>query len=178
MKTKTDIDNGKYTIVHDNGTCLQVLRYGEPWATELTGHKFTLSVAQEVDTLRADKVNLCAAVDKLLADHAKVAAEKQNLCALLGKELANVIFLGAEVAEYKLQVKNLEEMVRLLTAKPASRVERIPSPEALAAKTRVVMRNTYARKQERTCPHCGRELDEDQPTVCDSDDCPRHDTKL
>lgn len=27
---------------------------------------------------------------------------------------------------------------------------------------------------ERECPYCYRTLDDDQPEVCDSDDCPRH----
>lgn len=52
--TKIDIDGGKYSIIHDNGRGLHVLRYGEVWKDEreCAGDKFLFCCAQEIEDLR------------------------------------------------------------------------------------------------------------------------------
>lgn len=94
MKTQTDIDHGKYSIVHYDGRDLCLLRNGEFWLSSQTSPTFPakmlLAASAEIETLRADKSGLCTATDAILADKAK-------LTEYLGKELANVITLKAEI---------------------------------------------------------------------------------
>ena len=47
------IEDGKYTITGIETGRLEALRYGEPWR-DLVGDKFVLSLAQEIQTLRAE----------------------------------------------------------------------------------------------------------------------------
>lgn len=47
------IEDGKYTIKGIETGRLEALRYGEPWR-DLVGDKFVLSLAQEIQTLRAE----------------------------------------------------------------------------------------------------------------------------
>lgn len=54
MSTSIELAGGKYTVVHENGMNLRVLRYGEPWR-DCGGDALILTLAQEVVTLR-DKV--------------------------------------------------------------------------------------------------------------------------
>jgi hypothetical protein len=47
------IEDGKYTITGIETGRLKALRYGEPWS-DLVGDKFILSMAQEIQQLRAE----------------------------------------------------------------------------------------------------------------------------
>lgn len=49
--TTIELDNGKYTVVHEAGVNLHALRYGEPWR-DLTGDGLVLAMAQEIESLR------------------------------------------------------------------------------------------------------------------------------
>lgn len=49
--TRIDIDNGKYSILHENGSNLRALRNGEPWQ-DLQGSGLVLAMAQEIEELR------------------------------------------------------------------------------------------------------------------------------
>lgn len=51
MTTRIDLEGGKYSVIHDSGTNLHVLRYGEPWR-DCNGDGFILALAHEVETLR------------------------------------------------------------------------------------------------------------------------------
>lgn len=52
MTTRIDLDDGKYTVLHDNGRDFRALRHGEPWR-ELTGDKLVFAMACEIERLRA-----------------------------------------------------------------------------------------------------------------------------
>lgn len=49
--TRIDLEGGKYSVIHDSGTNLHVLRYGEPWR-DCNGDGFILALAHEIETLR------------------------------------------------------------------------------------------------------------------------------
>jgi hypothetical protein len=48
-----DFADGKYTVINDNGK-LTALRYGEPWARDLTGDNLIYSMLVEVDRLKQE----------------------------------------------------------------------------------------------------------------------------
>lgn len=48
-ETRIDLDSGKYTVIHHNGTNFRALRYGEDWR-DLTGDGLVLAMAQEIET--------------------------------------------------------------------------------------------------------------------------------
>jgi hypothetical protein len=50
-ETRIVLDDGKYTVIHDNGTNFRALRYNEEWR-DLTGDGLVLAMAQEIETLR------------------------------------------------------------------------------------------------------------------------------
>jgi hypothetical protein len=50
--TRIDLENGKYTVLHDNGAGLHALRYGEPWR-DMVGDGLVLAMAQEIEELQA-----------------------------------------------------------------------------------------------------------------------------
>ena len=50
--TKIVLEDGKYTVLHENGTNLRALRHGEPWR-ELTGDGLVLAMAQRIEELEA-----------------------------------------------------------------------------------------------------------------------------
>ena len=50
MEIRIDLDDGKYTYLLDEQG-QRVLRYGEPWR-DITGDKFILLMAMEIDELR------------------------------------------------------------------------------------------------------------------------------
>ena len=54
MKTEAKIDDGKYTIVHENGTRLHVLRNGEAWLElcAIPQPKLMIAIADEIESLR------------------------------------------------------------------------------------------------------------------------------
>lgn len=47
--TKIELENGKYTILHDNGNNLRALRYGEEWRS-LTGDGMVLAMAHKIES--------------------------------------------------------------------------------------------------------------------------------
>ena len=49
--TRIELDDGKYTVVHDSGAGLHALRYGEHWR-DMTGDGLVLAMAQEIEDLR------------------------------------------------------------------------------------------------------------------------------
>jgi hypothetical protein len=55
MQTTIDIADGKYTVVHEHGTNLHILRYGTPWRErEVSGDGLILALAQEIEQLRSN----------------------------------------------------------------------------------------------------------------------------
>lgn len=48
--TKIVLENGKYTVLHENGVNLRALRHGEAWR-ELTGDGLVLAMAQRIEEL-------------------------------------------------------------------------------------------------------------------------------
>lgn len=64
--TRIDLEDGKYSVVHDNGRDLRALRNGEPWR-DLVGDKLIFAMTCEIEQLRArlDEVHswiVCAAI--------------------------------------------------------------------------------------------------------------------
>jgi hypothetical protein len=49
---RIDLEDGEYSVVHDNGSSLHALRYGEPWRDDLVGDGLVLAMAQEIERLR------------------------------------------------------------------------------------------------------------------------------
>lgn len=49
-ETSIVLNNGKYTVVHNNGANLRALRHGEEWRS-LVGDGLVLSMAQEIESL-------------------------------------------------------------------------------------------------------------------------------
>lgn len=47
METRIDLENGKYTVIHNNGADFRALRYGESWRS-LTGDGLVLAMAQKI----------------------------------------------------------------------------------------------------------------------------------
>lgn len=50
-ETVINLENGKYTVIHKNGTEFRALRYGKEWR-DLTGDGLVLAMAQEISDLR------------------------------------------------------------------------------------------------------------------------------
>ena len=48
---RIDLEGGKYSVIHNNGTELLALRYGEPWRN-CCGDGLILALVQEIETLR------------------------------------------------------------------------------------------------------------------------------
>lgn len=48
--TKIELENGKYTVIHDNGCNFHALRYGEQWR-DLTGDGLVLAMTQRIEDL-------------------------------------------------------------------------------------------------------------------------------
>lgn len=49
--TKIVLEDGKYTVLHENGTNLRALRHGQPWR-ELVGDSLVLAMAQRIEELQ------------------------------------------------------------------------------------------------------------------------------
>lgn len=71
-ESRIELDGGKYTVVHTNGTELRALRHGEPWR-DMVGDGLVLAMAQEIEQLRLVQVdrgikaaNLQLLVEKVL----------------------------------------------------------------------------------------------------------------
>ena len=57
MTTRIEIDNGTYTVVHNHGTNLHVLRHGMPWR-DMDGDGLVRAMAQEIEALREQVATL------------------------------------------------------------------------------------------------------------------------
>lgn len=49
---RINLENGKYSLVHDNGFGFHALRHGQPWR-KLEGDGLLLAAAYEIEELRA-----------------------------------------------------------------------------------------------------------------------------
>jgi hypothetical protein len=52
-ETRIDLENGKYTVIHENGSNLRALRYGEEWRS-LTGDGLVLAMAHQITEALVD----------------------------------------------------------------------------------------------------------------------------
>lgn len=64
--TRIELENGKYTVCHDDGANFHAKRYGEPWR-RLEGDGLVLAMAHEIERLRGvvDEVHswaVCGAI--------------------------------------------------------------------------------------------------------------------
>lgn len=48
MEHSITVADGKYTVIHDDGTNFRALRYGEPWR-DLTGDGLILALVQRIE---------------------------------------------------------------------------------------------------------------------------------
>lgn len=65
MKTVIVLENGKYTIVNEDGI-LEVLRYDMPWRKDdLVGDGLVLSMVQEIETLMHQRDVLIDAIENM-----------------------------------------------------------------------------------------------------------------
>jgi len=64
MNTSRSFDNGKYTVINNNGL-LSALRYGEPWR-ELTGDNLVAAMLHEVDRWHEVNTELLEALQAAL----------------------------------------------------------------------------------------------------------------
>lgn len=53
--TVIELEDGKYTIIHDNGNNFRALRYGEEWCS-LVGDGLILAMAHQIEDLQ-EQVN-------------------------------------------------------------------------------------------------------------------------
>lgn len=67
MQTRIELQNGKYTLIHDDGANLRALRYQDPWR-EMPGDGFVLALAQEIESLREQVKLLEAGPDAHLTE--------------------------------------------------------------------------------------------------------------
>lgn len=56
-KTQINLCDGKYTVIHSNGTDFHALRHGDRWR-ELTGDGFVLALVQEIESLQEEVASL------------------------------------------------------------------------------------------------------------------------
>lgn len=52
MTRRVSVENGKYTMVENLGYKIDILRYGEPWITDITGSKALGTMMSELDAAR------------------------------------------------------------------------------------------------------------------------------
>lgn len=82
--TRIELENGKYTVCHDNGRNFHALRNGETWRS-LTGDGLVLAMAYEIERLRGivDEVHSWA-VCGAIADAADMAQNLPHICEITG----------------------------------------------------------------------------------------------
>lgn len=61
--TRIDLDDGKYSVLHENGAGLRAYRYGEPWR-ELAGDNLVFAMANKIE--EAEKKALTPAEQSFL----------------------------------------------------------------------------------------------------------------
>lgn len=85
MKTEIQVNNGKYTVVIDEGN-LSALRYGEPWQ-DLCGNNLVYWLAVELQEAR-EKLNIATEALKVYADSGNCKNGYSGLAARVLKEIA------------------------------------------------------------------------------------------
>ena len=68
MSEKMDFNDGKYTVINDNGK-LTALRYGEPWDRNLTGDNLVYWMLTDSLRLKAQRDLLLEALKLALSSH-------------------------------------------------------------------------------------------------------------
>jgi hypothetical protein len=103
QESRTDIEGGKYTIVHTNGVGLHILRHGEDWLQEheVHGGKMFIAIASELDALRAIPAQLVEASMPV----------KQEPFALKFPQALRKMWSGGEVQNWLNQLPPLYEKV-------------------------------------------------------------------
>lgn len=64
MSTRIQLEDGKYTVIHDNGANFHALRYNKPWR-DLTGDGLVLAMAQKIEDLLAELDSLKLALNMI-----------------------------------------------------------------------------------------------------------------
>lgn len=91
--TRINVADGKYTITHERGVNLRVLRYGDSWR-DAVGDSFILACAQEiehlVEALKGLDEAYCRANDRLNAaerneDRKRLIAARRAVAAVEGR---------------------------------------------------------------------------------------------
>ncbi|MFV1943462.1 hypothetical protein VPH49_21860 [Pseudomonas luteola] len=78
IMTKIELENGKYTVVHDNGDNFHALRHGEPWRN-LTGDSLVLAMTDRIADLEAHIRKTVYELDKLSEAQSRyMKAEAEN----------------------------------------------------------------------------------------------------
>lgn len=80
-ETIIDISGGKYTVIHQGGSNLRVLRNGEKWDRDFIGDKLVLGMAQEIESARSERDAANKSADEVnakLIEHARKAEETET----------------------------------------------------------------------------------------------------
>ena len=87
MKRTVEVGDGaKYTFVYDSAQ-VDILRYGEPWVTDLPGQNAVMALMDRV--LELEK--LCARIPELEAEGDKIHADRVRLADKLAEIKAVVL---------------------------------------------------------------------------------------
>ena len=81
MQSRIELDDGKYTVCHEDGANLRALRYGEPWR-DCCGDGLILALAQEVERLQIEQLETASLMDlhrELSHDHATLLLRVSRL---------------------------------------------------------------------------------------------------
>lgn len=69
--TRIQLENGKYTVCHNNGANFHALRHGEPWR-DLTGDGLILAMAHELERLQEPVSVWVACADRMPSPEVRV----------------------------------------------------------------------------------------------------------
>lgn len=123
-ETKIVVDDGKYTLIHSNGSGLRALRHGEPWREkDLIGDGMVLALVQEIVSLQDQKKQL-ENERALFAEAIEKMAVAANICnpnsELTGPQL---LMLSQSILE-EIKGKDLALEVRIGNSKIASNISK------------------------------------------------------
>lgn len=123
--TRIELENGKYTVCHDNGSNFHALRNGEPWRS-LAGDKLVFCMAAEIerlqDQLKADRENWARSKLDLIATDCLTFAQNarakwtSNETADFAIEMAWQYGAGTLDDDCKLLVITADNMVNIMAA--------------------------------------------------------------
>ena len=68
MSEQMSFENGKYTVINDNGN-LTALRYGEPWRSDIAGDNLIYCMLVESLELKRQRDLMLAALNDIAAWH-------------------------------------------------------------------------------------------------------------